>query len=246
MKQQFTDEELTAYLDGEQDPADTRALLQALDSDADLKARLDALRIPDMTDIRASFSLNQLQAPEMPAHLLAAPTRSGSLLRVGLIAASLLGAFWLGAAVNTNLNANTQQAEWITAIAAYQTLYVPATLAAPRQDSALTTRTLKDAQQSLGVDLTNALDLPGLTFKRAQMLGFAGNPLLQIAYVTKSGAPMALCLTKVTSGEMPMQDVTSHDIDGTAWTKNGVGYYLVGASTASERAEITQALEQLL
>ncbi len=53
-KRRFTDEELTAFLDGEEDHAPVTEIRSALKADADLAQRLDVLRI-DRQLIVAAF-----------------------------------------------------------------------------------------------------------------------------------------------------------------------------------------------
>lgn len=60
-KRRFTDEELTAFLDGEEDHAPVAEIRSALKADADLAQRLDALRI-DRQVIVAAFAAWSSQA----------------------------------------------------------------------------------------------------------------------------------------------------------------------------------------
>ena len=72
----FSDEELTAYLDGELDKQEAAQIKAAAKSDGGVAARLDALAVP-MKLLKLSMNPAVLDAPALPAHLAgAAPSPS--------------------------------------------------------------------------------------------------------------------------------------------------------------------------
>lgn len=230
----FSDEVLTAYLDDEVD-ASTRASIEAaLESDAALAGRLAALDIP-LDTLRAVMDPRVLQAPvapDMPVPVATAAPRKGRFL----VPLALAASFAVGMVATTLLipAPPAPQAAWLNAIASYQALYVTETLSSGRQDSDVSTAVLTRAGSEFGVTLGPATDLAGLDFRRAQMLGFKGKPLLQMAYLTDDGTPMALCLVSVGEADRSAAPTVMFDLAGTSWVKDGVGYFLIGGQDAAQ------------
>ena len=219
------DEDLTAYLDGELDPARCEAVEAALERDHALRRRLDGLRIP-REGMAQAFDRLAATAPSMPD--LPSPRREtgGSVRRYAAMAACLL----IGAA-GGGLWATTlpERDSWMDYVAAYQALYVDATLASVVQPEAEGTEQLRRLGAVLGRDLLAAQDVDPLDFKRAQVLGYQGRPLIQIAYLSPEGAPVALCVIR--SGEAADSGVRTARLEGMSsawWSRNGFSYLLIG------------------
>jgi len=81
---QFSDEDLTAHLDGEADAALSMALVKACETDTDLVKRLDELTI-DTDAIMTAFDGLKSSAPAMPE--LPVPTVAGPRRWTGPFAA---------------------------------------------------------------------------------------------------------------------------------------------------------------
>ena len=90
----FTDEDLTAYLDGEADEPLTRRIDAALSQDPELVKRMEALMVP-MGAIQDAFALERI-APG-PAPVLEVPQARRNLVPLKL-AASIVLAFGIGLA----------------------------------------------------------------------------------------------------------------------------------------------------
>ncbi len=244
----ISDERLTAYLDdalGAEARADVEAALAA---DPALAERLYALDVP-LDGLRAIMSPDVLRAPEMPPDLLAGFTPEATPIPLKqpdapsprprrMWVPTLLAASFAAGAVATYVLTPGPSApsapKWVDAVASYQALYVTETLAASQQDPAQTADVLSDAAASFDVALGPALVLEGLEFKRAQMLGWNGKPLLQMAYLAEDGTPMALCLTRVGAEDRGPKTSVSHNLAGVSWVQDGVGYYLVGGSDTEQ------------
>ena len=223
----ITDETLTAFLDGALDDAEAETVFAALQDDPALADRLAALDLP-MEDLRAVMDPITLGAPAMPEGILAANDTNAPRHRLW-VPAAIAVAFAAGLAISGVLQRTPQsQADWVEAVASYQALYVTQTLATPRQSDALTQDVLGRAGAAFEVALDPALEIEGLTFKRAQMLGWNGGDLLQMAYLTADGTPMALCLTRVDSADHGPVTSVSHALAGVNWVQDGIGFYLVG------------------
>ena len=223
----FTDEELTAYLDGEADAALRDRVELALTSDAVLAQRLQALDLPAVV-LRDAFSTEALGAPELPAGLIPAPHEPRTPLR---LVAGLALAFGLGVLSAYMLQSGPQPAKapgWKAVVASYQSLYITDTVANAAQSPEATAEVLAGFGSGHGVDLSPAQSVDGLEFKRAQMLGFKGKPLLQMAYLAPGGVPVAFCITRSSGDDKPMQSEVLAGMAAASWVIDGVGYLVIG------------------
>jgi len=214
-----TDEDLTAFLDDAL-PDPERARIEAsMAADPALQHRLDALYLPEGLLSRA-YDMAAMDAPQMPAALraqvAAAATQPTTTVQAEmpipepaninkapafLWPMALAASFALGMVAMNILQpaAQTELASvkpgWVETVASYQALYTTETLSGTPQDTETTQAILARAEGLLDVDLTPALDIEGLTFKRVQMLAIDGAPLIQMAYLDDQGRPFAFCLT---------------------------------------------------
>lgn len=237
--QTFTDEELTAYLDGEADEELRKSIDAACTEDNALKQRLDTLTI-DKEQIEAAFDALLDQAPSN-VELPDVKKQGGMSPTLYKVAVAALVALVVGVGVGNKFSQNAQLSGWRGYVAAYHALYSDQTLADISQTSG-------DAEQDLA-DAASAIDLPitidvlrasdELTFKRSQVLAFRGNPLLQLAFVTADGTPVALCVLR--KPDLPDSGPRTAILEGmpaTSWSKNGYDFILIGGndSTLIERA----------
>ena len=216
---QFTDEDLTAYLDGELEGEKTALLESALSQDLSLSHRLASLDFPlDRLHKEAKALSDNVSPFQMPS-------ASSSSSKVWLVAASLALGTVIGAGAMRLAEAPDT---WVDAVASYQALYVPATLSGAMQPSDISTAVISAFEADTGVSLEGVTELKGLTFKRAQTLGIGGHMLLQLAYVTDDGTPVAYCLTSVEDVDRQATASTSHGLQAVDWVRNGTGFILIG------------------
>ncbi|WGI23144.1 hypothetical protein [Amylibacter sp. IMCC11727] len=236
----FTDEDLTAFLDGEADDALVKAIETALGSDPALNDRLAALDVP-MGALKSGLDAFMDQAPAMP--LIDVPTINPAVepnivamapaRRWGGLAAAaaVVFAFGLGAFGGYSIDKQEKPLSWMQAAASYQALYVPTTLAIASPDAASGQAQLANVSDVVGQDLTGVQAIDGLDFKRAQVLGYNGKPLIQIAYVNGAGEPMALCVIKLDSAtEEAVETRTMNGLAAASWKADGYAYLLIGGS----------------
>lgn len=233
----LTDIELTMYLDGEASAELSAEIEERIKVDPILAQRLTSLEI-SITILQRAFDPQLLDAPAAPDSLNDVPQPSA--VRVLGPVAALVASFALGIVVSDALDQGPP--DWVEAVAAYQALYVTDTLNLPGQSAERTAHVMEWAQQELGVDLRPALEIEGLTFKRAQKLAFEGAPLLQMAYLDSNGVPFAFCVTLADEGaRLPVAEM-SHDLAVSAWTRDGVGYVLVGGADEPRVARLSKGL----
>ena len=219
----FTDEELTAFLDGEADPKTFAAIEAALLLDQNLAARLDGLRIP-IGDIRQGFDGLLASAPKMTFET---EPSTPSAMKYAPWAACLALGLALGFGLSSRSGA--PEADWMDYVASYQALYVSDTLAiadlsAPEQEEQLGALT-----GALGRDVSNAAAVPNLRFKRGQLLGYQGQPLVQLAYLSPEGLPVALCIIR---SDKAAQEISTSELEGmktASWRDGEFEYLLIGS-----------------
>jgi len=193
---EFSDETLTAFLDGETDAEVTRAINAKLETSAALAEQLDALRFPE-DKLGSAFDYLLVDAPAMPdlpslpamtvplpiaANLPERPQWRGIFAggASGLVA-GLVAAVYLGIGKEP---VSISDPNWLDVVANYQMLYVPDTLDPSQStqisaDDATRRAALATLSDAVGVDLKNLETVEGLQFRRAQRLGFQGKTLIQ-------------------------------------------------------------------
>ncbi len=230
----FNAEQLTAYLDGEAAPALCQAIDSALLDDPDLRRRVDELTIP-IGAIKTAFDDMLLSSPSAPRYLdsrQSANQNLANILRpVAATAVICLALGWLMAGYFYRENLN----DWHNSVAKYQTLYVNSTLSQVNQSPALADEELSRVMAALGKPVSTGVlnDSPNLTYKRAQILGFEERPLVQLAFISKTGAPVALCIIK--SGKSGDSEILPGEYLGmrtASWSKGAYEYFLIGGKDA--------------
>ena len=222
----FSDEELVAYLDGEQDFAPADAIDRALPGDAALRARLDALTL-DRTALQEAFAD---VAPDQVMVPLAQDRRPHGGVYAGLCAAAVVAAlavgFVIGSARNAPLNG------WADYVAAYQALYSNSTLshiqAAPAEQQAELDRVAASIGKTMSVDELSMF--PGVQYTRSQILSFEGRALIQLAFLTSTGEPLALCIIRSdAAGSSTAAEIgTMEGLSTALWSQDGYDYLLIG------------------
>lgn len=243
MTKTFTDEDLTAYLDGALGKEARAELARAVAGDPALKARLEALAIQE-GEIRDAFDALLSTAPDMPAPdmpvMAARPAGRGWPGFSGMAAAAA-AVLVLGIALGAFVMPRGQGGpDWKMAVANYQALYVAETLrGAPGGDAEARLAALS---ATLGRELAGAEKAEGLAYRRAQMLGFEGAPLVQIAYFGPGEVPFAFCITRVEGAayapraEMLAGQAAAH------WVEGGFGFLVIGGADLGTAARLAEDL----
>ena len=226
----ISDEDLVAYLDGELEPAQQQGIEAQLATDPDLRARMDALSI-DTAELRAAFDTLLPRAPDAP-EIKATAVNSQTHRRVwpSVIAACVAGAL---AAGTIGMFIPEKQSDWRDYVAAYQALYVGQTLSQITPDEDQQLKELIYVGEALGknIPLETLAGTEGLNYMRAQVLGFEGRPLAQFAFLSETGAPVALCIIRI--GASTNNDIALTKMEGMStahWSRDGFGYMLIGGT----------------
>lgn len=223
-----SDEELVGYLDGELAAERAETVRKALETDAALRRRLDALRM-DTQAVRAAFDdlLNQAPAGDFDK---AAPLPSRAIgRRSALIAASLLGAVALGFAAG-RFSPSTETEDWRMAVAEYQLLYRSDTLShlVRQPDELERERARVVAKLGLDIAASTLMNLEGLSYRRAQLLGFEDVPLVQFAYLDDDQRPLAFCVVPTTAADRPVENQNLKGLAAASWVSQGYAFLVIG------------------
>ncbi|MCV6586537.1 MAG: hypothetical protein OIF47_13465 [Marinibacterium sp.] len=202
----FSDEDLQRYLRNEA-PQDLASQIEAaLGQDRDLEDRLMAL--DDLAPVlKAGLDLLPAASIDVsgliPKDAALPPVRSGfgwMRMAAGFAAGAVLagGLVWLqqpGAA----------STGWRAAVAEYQALYAPHTVAMLDHTAQELKSQMAHAEAQIGASGLYEVvkDIEDLTLLRVQTLAFEGRPLVQMVFATPEGEPVALCAMKAPEGSTP-------------------------------------------
>ncbi len=244
-KQAFTDEELTAFLDGEA-PAELCQNIEAQMS-PELEARMALLDRGKEQAIQA-FAAALNHAPDCdlsesavphPGTMRPAAVFGGLGLVAGLVLALGLGT-WFGQPADTSAE------PWHVEVAAYHALYVEQTLNAANMTAEENAQRLQALSAVLGRDLSAAAEIEDLKFVRAQQLGFEGAPLIQMAFLADDGTPVALCILRQQGGAQDVAQTNLKGMSGASWADNNLRFFLIGGNDGNATKRQADAFHALL
>lgn len=236
-----SDEQLTAYLDGEL-TAEQRASLEAmLETDERVVGRLEFLS-------RSSLPFKQAFAPllaEAPKAKLEAmvsalhdrqpadmPAGIGRRRFLGALAACLVAGIVADRAfigLHRRLTASDEGSEWRAVVAEYIALYTPDTLAGPVPSLAAQAGQLSAVEARLGLRLSpEAIALSGADFKRALLLQYDDQPLAQLAYLDPETGPLALCIVRSDDGPKSPDVEARKGMNVVYWSDKTHAFMLIG------------------
>ena len=255
-KPTFSDDELTAYLDNEADYARIELINEALRHDMDLRQRLDALRI-DRQGLSEALAPLLGAAPKYPlqgspndqtTRAKQPPTTSHKpgfnfswrpALAMSMVLVLLgVGIGWAG----NRYWAPVNESQWRYYAAVYQALYINSTLSHLERPEDQLHSELKRVSAVLGksLSLDKLAISESLEYKRAQVLGYEGQPLIQLAFLSSVDAPVALCIMRTppadqraSDGDTPHTEVRLTEMEGMSaaiWERGGFSYLLIGGN----------------
>ena len=250
-KRTYSDAVLQAYLNGLADAETAAQLERAVETDPTLEARLMAMD-PLAAQVKDAFASipSSERVATLKADLSASEPetlRARSFPRAPL-AACVIFALGLGFAAAWFAKPDSAPG-WQEQIAIYQALYTEETIGAihPTEDG-LTAQFAK-AEATLGrsIDRKVLETLPGLTLKRAQILGLEGAPIVQIVFADEAGVPVAFCMIRLDGTGAKKTAITSETLAGlasTSWKEAGYGYMVVGGQDEAVTAQLADQLVQ--
>jgi anti-sigma factor RsiW len=243
----ITDEELVAYLDGALEPTRRGEIGAAIDMDAHIAGRIAALSL-DKNELLTALNAVADAAPvsTLRARLQSKDTSRRAAPRMAFesfkFAAMLLLGILAGYAVGIRSSADRTR-DWRHAVADYQTLYATSTLASIASDIDAKRHELAAAGTALGLPIKfDALQVAGLEFKRAQILQFGGQPLIQFAYLDQGGIPISFCVLRTGDADSAVRTDTIGGLAAVIWNENGYSFIIVGAAPMENLKQAALAL----
>ena len=230
MGNRFSDEELTAFLDGEKAHTPFREIEKALETDEELQRRLQSLDI-NKNDIAKSMDMLLENTPEAPAFETQAPANENSgWFRNSMIAACAASLIIFSGIVGYSIP-DRQVDSWREYVAAYHYLYITSTLSSVDSSTEVAIAELETVGDAIGkqFQLENLKQFAGLEYKRSQILGFEGKPLAQLTFLSKMGTPIALCIIRSGSNEQEaISDATMEGMASASWARDGYEFLIIG------------------
>ena len=133
--------------------------------------------------------------------------------------------------------------DWRAAVAEYAELYNADTFALANPNVAQQAAELSAVNQKLGTAFTpEQLTLPGLKFKAAFLLTFAGKPLAEIAFVDDAGEPVLFCTTTGAKADTPRQAETRGELALASWSRGGHDFIVLGRAPKEHVADLAASL----
>ena len=223
----YSDETLKEYLDGSLTESAMGELEQAMSTDEKLQRRLMAL---DSVAVPVADAFKELPGEERLADLRAALPETKPQSPSWITGAAMAASVAVGILVGSQFlpSDRAEATDWRMEVARYQALYVPETVAYLGGDPDQLATEIGRASKAVGLDLDVAAlaEVDDLTLRRAQVLGFEGQPLIQLVYTDPKGKPFALCIMSDAEG-----DEGSAILAGLAthtWESQTHGFILVG------------------
>lgn len=255
-----SDEELTAFIDGELTAEEAARIQTMVNEDESTAERLEFLA-------RASLPFEQAFAPllsqapreELEAMLAAisarespgsAPAFATRRRFLGALAASLIAGIAIDRAVigmGARFSAKDENSEWRAVVAEYISLYTPETLAGPTPAREAQVAQLGPLDEKLGLSLSpEAVSLPAIDFKRALLLQYDGKPLAQIAYLDPETGPMALCIVMSDGGPKAPDLESRKGMNVIYWSNATHAFMLIGRIPADRMQELGEDVRRRL
>ncbi|NOR61474.1 MAG: hypothetical protein GQ535_03140 [Rhodobacteraceae bacterium] len=232
----FSDEDITAYLDAELG-AERRAAMDALIAASPSFAKRVAALELDTSALQLGFAPLLAEAPPVS---LPQPRRNWAWAAMATAAVVL---FAVGLAFGQLSKPSVES--WQMEVAHYQVLYVPETLASIPPDTARLQKELARAESLLGIELDQVAlsNVPGLTLRRAQVLGFEGRTLIQIAYTAQDGTPVAFCIMNGEGGgDSEMEFARLLGLETALWQGAKHGFMVIGGQDPTLISDSAQYL----
>jgi anti-sigma factor RsiW len=243
---------LSAYLDGELDPAIAEEVEMRLATDPAAQAELDALIEADAfaqdvyaaeLDAPVPFALaQQIKAAPMPQQVVPQPRPIW-----GALAASLI-VFFLGGVGGYALKDQTtpvQTAGWLADIADYHAVYA----AQGRHLVEVGADESDHIETWLGNTIGTSFSIPdladyGLTFEGGRLLVANGKPVAQLMYRDADGTVIALCLQRSNApsqGVLAFNEQTLNGFDFVSWNAGDANYVVIGPQGQPDLNDIAAA-----
>lgn len=243
-----------AFLDRELSGTEVEGVEKLIDSDAEVAEFVEHMKHNEPPFQQAFDELLLTPIPKSAQQLIDQSLLDESTSHLSgwkyAVAASLLLGVLLGGELTVAWNdiGKNEPPDWIAQVANYQSLYIRPTVA----ESTIVDwpKLNKIMVENLGRQLpVPRFQSAAIEFKRGQLLQVNRNPLLQLAYLPKSGIPLALCVmrnAKMKQDQGVSELGTGHGLGYASWHDQDLHFVLVGDLSISELEQLKgSAMQQL-
>ncbi len=250
-----SDEDLTAFLDGELPAEDMTRIADLAEKSQDVADRIAFLSRADLPFADAFAPLLEA-APidRLEAMLDAVPEVRGKAAATGYsrrqVFTALAASIVAGIAIDRSIivagrmGAKEQGGEWRAAVAQYMALYTSDTLAGTSPSRDVQLAQLATVNSHLGLALTpEDVALSGKEFRRAQILAYDKQPLAQLTYLDPATGPMALCITLSDGGVRDISDERRSAMNIAFWSGPQHAIMLIGHADPTEIHVLAQSVK---
>lgn len=213
------------------------------------EARLQAMFASLVEEEPAGAAPASQSAADNVVRLRPAPRRGLSPLWQLAMAASIALTAYGGGIVTAVLygpkevQQQVAQRGWMDAVAQYVSLFSQDTLAGMPAEAAAQQAGLQRVSTALGKDISRekVAGLPTLAFRGTQLLQLEGRPIAQIAFLSDTGKPVAICIIKTPRPAEPQTTARREGLNIVHWITGGYGYMVIGDLPADTLARISEA-----
>ncbi len=248
------DELLVGYIDSTLDAAEMDRVARALRESTALRER-HAFLAAGSRSFRDAFAplLDTVPASlNARIDIMVSAKRRGSLPRwpvdrraaitaIAGAAGAVIFGYWLG-----NVSPPSPAIDltnWREAVAQYHRFYSPKTLALISGQASTADKELAFVGGELGLPLSPpSLAVPGLIYRRAQLLQFDDAPLAQIVYEGPDSVVVAYCIRRIPAADALPEPERRAGLNVVHWLKDGFGYMLVSELDQAGLLQIASVL----
>ena len=248
----MTDETLLRYADGKLDADEQQKVEKFLKTD---QLATERLRLMTLSGGALQSLQQDKELPEVSEKIIENLTSTDQQIkqprkpfwRTYAIAATLavffsLVGFSIGSVTNYGSGyTNSNLPQWVERVVDYHSLYARETVEASNLSS--------EEKSEIKIRLENAInksvtfpDLKqlGLEFRRAQILKFETEPVIQLVYLPINGKPVALCFKKTNQSDSKPKYTTFRKLGVMRWQADGYDYILVGDIDKDQLEKVSQ------
>ena len=226
---QWSKEQIIAYLDGNLDMAQGQALHRDRRFDDDLDAYITSLEFGTQ---QLSDQKHEMALADAPQFAFEKAKIKTPVWKKSVIAASVLAVFGAGFLTSKFLpQANPPPTSWVQAVAEYQMLYSGETLKLLKKSDDQAAQEVAEIGRKLDIILTHGdLKLDGLKLRRSQLLNFQNKQLAQFAFLDANDTPIAFCIIK--RANKPDQAIKARRLiagqNAAVWAVGKFGFVVIG------------------
>lgn len=253
-----SDELLVAFMDGELGSPERERIEALIEKDERVAERFELLARSNLPFAEAFQPLlDKAPTAKLEAMLqdistvqrrkTAGMTRRGFLSAAAACLVAGIGIDRAAVYAHRELTKPSEGEEWRAVVAEYLALYTTDTLSAPAGDHDAQAAQLSGVGMSLGLALTpETVAIPGVDFRRAQVLQYDGKPLAQIAYLDPQTGPMALCIIMSDRGAAEPDMERRRGMNVVYWSNATHAFMLIGHDSADRMKNLADSVRAKL